>query len=251
MEQLTAIVTGGGGAIGAAAAHKLADRAFRVLVVDTDPERANETAQSIEGLGGVAKAHVADVSVEEDVRGYVRTCSEHFGPPHAFFNNAAIAGPLAEIPSYSAEEFDRVLAVNLRGVFLGLHHVIPAMQAAGRGAIVNTASGAGIRGAAGFAGYVASKHGVVGLSRTAALECAPTVRVNCICPGATATPMMRGIEDAITASGGDTSGIAAGIPAGRYGEADEIGGFAAWLLADAPGYLTGAVISIDGGVTAG
>jgi NAD(P)-dependent dehydrogenase (short-subunit alcohol dehydrogenase family) len=248
----TAIVTGGGGDIGGWAARELADRGHRVLVVDIDASRAQATVAAIESAGGTAGAHVADVSDEDSVRGYVASCVERFGPPDAFFNNAASEGAIADITSYPVDVFDRTVAVNLRGVFLGLRHVVAAMRAgSGRGSILNTASQAGVRGVPNLSGYVASKHGVVGLSQAVAIECAPHIRVNCLCPGPTDTRMMREIERTIRGQGGDPSGFVERIPAGRYGEPEEIGRFAAWVLADAPDYLTGAVLSVDGGMTAG
>jgi NAD(P)-dependent dehydrogenase (short-subunit alcohol dehydrogenase family) len=247
-----AIVTGGGGDIGGWAARALAERRFRVLVVDVDGPRAAATAAAIEDGGGTAAAHVADVSDDESVRGYVAACLDRFGAPDAFFNNAAVEGAIADVTSYPVDVFDRTVAVNLRGVFLGLRHVVAAMRAGrGRGSILNTASQAGVRGVPNLAAYVASKHGVVGLSQAVAIECAPQIRVNCLCPGPTATRMMRDIERTVRDQGGDPSGFVERIPAGRYGEPEELGRFAAWVLADAPDYLTGAVLSVDGGMTAG
>jgi NAD(P)-dependent dehydrogenase (short-subunit alcohol dehydrogenase family) len=250
MAERNAIVTGGGGEIGGSAARHLAALGLRVLVVDLDGDRAAATVAAIDAAGGTAAAHVADVSDQEAVEGYVRACGERFGPPHAFFNNAAYEGAIAEMESYPVDVFDRTIAVNLRGVFLGLRSVIPAMREGGGGSILNTSSQAGVRGVPGLAGYVASKHGVVGLSQAAALECAPDIRVNCLCPGPTATRMMRDIEQTIRDQGGDPSGFVERIPAGRYGEPEELGSFAAWILAEAPAYLTGAVLSVDGGMTA-
>jgi 3alpha(or 20beta)-hydroxysteroid dehydrogenase len=245
-----AIVTGGGGAIGGSAARGLAERGYRVLVVDLDDDRAEATVTAIEQAGGTAAAHVADVSNEASVRGYVEACVERFGAPDAFFNNAASEGAVADIASYPVDVFDRTIAINLRGVFLGLRYVVAAMRAGTGGSILNTASQAGVRGVPNLAAYVASKHGVVGLSQATAIECAPDIRVNCLCPGPTATRMMRDIEQTIRDQGGDPSGFVDRIPAGRYGEAHEIGAFAAWVLADAPAYLTGSVLTVDGGMTA-
>jgi NAD(P)-dependent dehydrogenase (short-subunit alcohol dehydrogenase family) len=190
----------------------------------------------------------ADVSDEASVAAYVRTCVERYGAPRAFFNNAATEGAIAPITDYPTDVFDRTMAVNVRGVFLGLKHVIPAMREAG-GAIVNTASQAGIRGVSGLSAYSASKHAVVGLSRGAALEEAPRIRVNCLCPGPTDTRMMNDIEDVVRGRGGDPSGFVDRIPAGRYGRAEEIGAAAVWLLTDAPEFLTGAVVPVDGAMT--
>jgi NAD(P)-dependent dehydrogenase (short-subunit alcohol dehydrogenase family) len=250
MESRNAIVTGAAGAIGGAAARALATRGLRVLVVDLDGDGAAATVSEIEAEGGIAAAHVADVSDDDAVAGYVQACLDRFGHPSAFFNNAAYEGAVADIASYPVDVFDRTLAVNLRGVFLGLRHVIPAMRAGAGGSILNTASQAGVRGVPNLAGYVASKHGVVGLSQTAALECAPDIRVNCLCPGPTATRMMSDIEQEVREQGGDPSAFVDHIPAGRYGEPGELGDFAAWILADAPTFLTGSVLTVDGGMTA-
>jgi NAD(P)-dependent dehydrogenase (short-subunit alcohol dehydrogenase family) len=250
MDDATAIVTGGGGAIGGSAARHLAARGVRVFVVDVDVERAAQTVREIEDAGGTAAAHAADVSDADQVAGYVEACLNTFGPPSVFFNNAATEGAIAAIPEYPIDAFDRTIAINLRGVFLGLRSVIPAMRGRGGGAILNTASQAGVRGVPNLAAYVASKHAVVGLSQAAAIECAPEIRVNCLCPGPTATRMMRDIEQTIRDAGGDPSGFVDRIPAGRYGEPEEIGGFAAWVLGDAPDYLTGAILNVDGGMTA-
>jgi 3alpha(or 20beta)-hydroxysteroid dehydrogenase len=252
LRQRTAIVTGGGGDIGGWAARGLAERGFRVLVVDLDAARAGATVAAIEAAGGTAAAHVADVSDDAAVRGYVAACAERFGAPDAFFNNAAFEGAIADVTTYPVDVFDRTIAVNLRGVFLGLRYVVAAMrEGPGRGSILNTASQAGVRGVPNLAAYVASKHGVVGISQAVAIECAPAIRVNCLCPGPTATRMMRDIEQTIRDQGGDPSGFVERIPAGRYGEPEEIGRFAAWVLADAPDYLTGAVLNVDGAMTAG
>jgi NAD(P)-dependent dehydrogenase (short-subunit alcohol dehydrogenase family) len=243
-----AIVTGGGGAIGGAACEGLAERGFAVLVVDLDGAAAEAVAARIVAAGGTASACAADVSDEEAVAAYVRACVERHGAPRAFFNNAAAEGAIAPISDYPTDVFDRTLAINVRGVFLGLKHVIPAMRAAG-GAIVNTASQAGIRGVAGLSAYSASKHAVVGLSRGAALEEAPGIRVNCLAPGPTDTRMMADIEQTVRDQGGDPSGFVDRIPAGRYGRPEEIAAAAVWLLADAPDFLTGAIVPVDGAMT--
>ena len=170
-------------------------------------------------------------------------------PPAAFFNNAGYEGQVVALTEYPLDEFDRTFAVNVRGVFLGLQHVIPAMRAGGGGSILNTASQAGLRGVANLSAYCASKHAVVGLSRAAALEEAPWIRVNALAPGPTNTRMMEEIDAAVTAQGGDPAAFTDRIAMGRYGYPSEIAQFAAWLLADAPPYLTGAVLPIDGALT--
>ncbi len=245
-----AIVTGGGGGIGGATARLLGERGFGVVIVDLDPERAGATAAAIAAAGGEAIALAGDVSDPAVAAAYVRACEERYGPPAAFFNNAGHEGPVAPITDYELDEFERTVSVNVRGVFLGLKHVIPAMRAGGGGSILNTASQAGLRGVANLSAYCASKHAVVGLSRAAALEEAPWVRVNALAPGPTDTRMMRDIEAAVGAAGGDRSSFTDRIAMGRYGHPNEIAEFAAWLLAEAPPFLTGAVLAIDGGMTA-
>ncbi len=244
-----AIVTGGGGGIGAATARQLAQRGFAVLVVDLDGDRAAETVAAISSAGGEASEFTGDVGDPAVAAAYAQACVERYGYPAAFFNNAGYEGRIAPITEYPLEDFERTLGVNLRGVFLGLQHVIPAMRAGGGGAILNTASQAGLRGVANLGAYCASKHAVVGLSRTAALEEAPWIRVNALAPGPTDTRMMHDIATAVASAGGDPSSFVERIPMGRYGHPNEIAQFAAWLLAEAPPFLTGAVLPVDGGMT--
>lgn len=250
MSSFVVIVTGGGGGIGRATCARLGARGASVLVVDRDLAAAQETARVTEAAGGKALAHAADVADDAQVAGYVRAAEEAFGGVDGFFNNAGIEGPIAHITDYPLADFERVFAINVTGVFLGLKHVIPALQRRGGGSVVNTASQAGLRGVGGLSGYSASKHAVIGLSRAAAIELAKEgIKVNTLCPGPTGTRMMADIHTAVTAAGGDPSTFVTRIPAGRYGEADEIAATAAWLLLDAPAFLTGAEIPVDGAMT--
>lgn len=243
----TAVITGGAGGIGAATAERLAARGFAVLVVDRDLAAAEAVAQR---LGDQASAVAADVASEGDVAGYVAAAVERYGRIDAFFNNAGIEGAIAGVEDYPTETFDQVLAVNLRGAFLGLKHVVPVMRAQGEGAILNTASQAGVRGVPGLSAYVASKHAVVGLSQGVALEVAAAgIRVNCLCPGPTNTRMMEDIKVAVRAAGGDPQNFVDRMPVGRFGEPGEIADVAAWALADAPAFMTGAVLTVDGAMT--
>ncbi len=243
----TAVITGGAGGIGAATAERLAARGFAVLVVDRDLAAAEAVAQR---LGDQASAVAADVASEGDVAGYVAAAVERYGRIDAFFNNAGIEGAIAGVEDYPTETFDQVLAVNLRGAFLGLKHVVPVMREQGEGAILNTASQAGVRGVPGLSAYVASKHAVVGLSQGVALEVAAAgIRVNCLCPGPTNTRMMEDIKVAVRAAGGDPQNFVDRMPVGRFGEPGEIADVAAWALADAPAFMTGAVLTVDGAMT--
>ena len=244
------IVTGGGSGIGRATCVQLGARGASILGGDRDAAAAEESARQAREAGGDAVAHAADVSDAAQVEGFVRAAEERWGGVDGFFNNAGIEGPIAGIPEYPLDDFERVLRVNVTGIFLGLKHVIPALRRRGGGAIVNTASQAGLRGVGNLSGYSASKHAVIGLSRAAALETAADgIRVNTLCPGPTSTRMMDDIHTAVRGAGGDPSGFVTRIPAGRYGEASEIATTAVFLLLDAPVFLTGAEIPVDGGMT--
>jgi NAD(P)-dependent dehydrogenase (short-subunit alcohol dehydrogenase family) len=244
-----AIVTGAAGGIGGATSLALAARGATVLAVDVDEIGAERSASAVVAAGGTAAAVRADVTDPDAVAAYVEECERRYGGVDAFFNNAAYEGAIAGIPDYPLEEYERTMAVNVRGVFLGLKHVIPAMQRRGGGSIVNVSSQAGLRGVPNLCAYSASKHAVIGLTRGAALEVAPDIRVNCVCPGPTDTRMMRDIEAVVRGQGGDPSTFVERIPAGRYGRPEEIAELVAWVLLDAPPFLTGAVLPIDGGMT--
>lgn len=244
-----AIVTGAAGGIGRAASLALAARGAAVLAVDVDEAGAEQTAAAVAAAGGTASAFRADVTDPDAVAGYAAECERRYGGVDAFFNNAAYEGTIAEIPDYPLDEYERTMAVNVRGVFLGLKHVIPAMRRRGGGSIVNVSSQAGLRGVPNLSAYSASKHAVIGLTRGAALEVAPDIRVNCVCPGPTDTRMMRDIEEVVRSRGGDPSAFVERIPVGRYGRPEEIAELVAWVLLDAPPFLTGAVLAIDGGMT--
>ena len=175
---------------------------------------------------------------------------ERFGGLGRVAALAAIEGAIAPVEEYDPATFDRVLAVNVRGVYLTLRHALPALRRVGAGSVVTVASQAGLRGVPGLSGYVASKHAVVGLTKGVALEAARDgIRVNCVCPGPTDTRMMRDIEDVVRAAGGDPASFVDRIPVGRYGRPEEIAALIVWLLVDAPAFLTGAVLPVDGAMT--
>jgi NAD(P)-dependent dehydrogenase (short-subunit alcohol dehydrogenase family) len=244
---MNVIVTGGGGDIGGACARLLASNGSNLLVVDADLQAAERVAREInEGAGGKAIATAADVSIASDVERYVARAAD-WGPVDGVVHAAGIAGPAAPLPEFDEAEFDRVMGVNARGTFLGMKYALPYMRDGG--AIVNIASVSGIAGYPMVAAYVASKHAVVGLTRTAALEGAPRgIRVNAICPGPIKGRLM-------SAAGGEASfapgedPFLRGLPLARYGRPDEVAHTIAFLLSPAAGYISGATIAIDGGLT--
>lgn len=250
---LSAVVTGGGSGIGRAVVEALGASGAAVLVVDRDGAAAERAAAVVIAHGGRALGHVADVALESDVNSYLRRAVDELGGVDLFFNNAGIVGDIVPLGDYPVDTFDKVIAVNLRGVFLGLKAVLPHMLNRGSGAVVNTASVAGIVGHAQHAGYVASKHAVVGLTAVAAAEVAGHgIRVNAICPGPTDTPMMTSIEAQKSPQHPDTERhrITANIPAGRYGDVAEIAAAVLFLLSPAATYINGVALPVDGAFTA-
>lgn len=242
-----AFVTGAGSGIGRATALAFAREGVNVVVADISEPNARETARLIEDLGGHALAVRCDVTRSEDVREALAKTIATFGRLDAAFNNAGIEQTTMATADLSEEEWDRVIAVNLRGVFLCMKYEIPLLLECGGGAIVNTSSGAGIKGFAGGAGYVAAKHGVVGLSKAAALDyAAQNLRINAVCPGMINTPMMDRV------SGGTPEGRASVIaqePVGRMGKPEEVAATVVWLCSDAASFVTGHAMVVDGGQT--
>jgi NAD(P)-dependent dehydrogenase (short-subunit alcohol dehydrogenase family) len=246
-----AIVTGAGSGIGRASALAFARAGASVAVVDTNGDTGRETVALIETeVPGAAQYFACDVSDEAEVAALVSSVTSAFGRLDAAHNNAGISPMTGGVAECSREVWDRILAVNLTGVFLGMKHQIPAMlQTAGRGAIVNTSSGAGIQGVAGLPAYVASKHGVAGLTKSAALEYATRgVRVNAVCPGTTLTELLREKVDAGFYS---VEGMAAGCPMKRLADPSEIAAAVVWLCSDSASFVNGVVMPVDGATTAG
>src|ERR1044071_7046069 len=248
-----ALVTGGGNGIGRAASAAFARHGAKVVVVDRDAAGAEATAGIIRQNGGQAIAVTADVTRSQDVKAYVRTAIETFGRIDCFFNNAGIEGKLAATAEYDEAVFDAVLGVNVKGVFLGLRHVLPEMIRQGRGAVVNTASVAGLVGTPGMPAYVASKHAVIGLTKTASGEVARAgVRVNCVCPGPVDTRMIHSVEAQLDPKDPAAVGrrYQAGIPSGRYTTPEEIANAVLFLCSDLAANISGIQFVVDGARTA-
>jgi NAD(P)-dependent dehydrogenase (short-subunit alcohol dehydrogenase family) len=244
------IITGAAGSIGHATACVLASRGANLMLVDVNRDGLAERRGIVAAFGTGVETFHADVSRSADVRGYVEATSKAFGRIDGLFNNAGMDGKVASIETYDEDEFDRIIAVNLRGIFLGLRHVIPVMLAQGVGAIVNTGSIASERGLGGACAYNATKHGVVGLTRTAAADVAARgVRVNAVLPGVIDTPLLEGMLH--TMFNGDvplgkrTLGKIA--PQERIGLPQEVGEVVAFLLSDAASFVNGAAWAMDGG----
>ncbi len=247
-----ALVTGAAAGIGAAAARGFAALGARVVLVDRDAAAGEALAAALRTGGAETRFVVADVSRSEDVRGYVAAALDAFGAIDCFFNNAGIEGCVAPTAEYDEAVFDAVIAVNLRGVFLGLRHVLPVMLRQGRGAVVNTASTAALGGSPGLSAYVASKHGVLGLTRTAAGEVGGQgVRVNAVCPGPTDTRMIHSLAAQNRPDDPDaaTARYHAAAPLGRYATAEEVAAVVLFLCSDLAASVTAAHYVVDGGRT--
>jgi NAD(P)-dependent dehydrogenase (short-subunit alcohol dehydrogenase family) len=240
-----AIVTGASSGIGRAAAMRFAAEGANVVAADVDADGGAATVDTIHEDGGEATFVETDVSDRSDVEAMVATAVERYGGLDFAFNNAGIEGRNDSLVDQSDDDWERIVDVNLKGVFLGLQAQIPAMMDDGGGAIVNTSSIAGVVGFQGVSPYVASKHGVIGVTKTAALEYARDgVRVNAISPGVIETPM---VERASTANPEMIEGVSEATPMGRIGEPEEIGDAAVWLCSADASFVTGETLVIDGG----
>jgi NAD(P)-dependent dehydrogenase (short-subunit alcohol dehydrogenase family) len=243
-------IAGGANGIGRAAALGFARRGARVVLADRDTAAGEAAAEAVREHGGEARFVRADVARSADVQGYVQATLDAYGAIDCFFNNAGIEGTVAPTADYEEAVFDAVIAVNLKGVFLGLRHVLPVMLRQGAGSVVNTASTAGLAGSPGLSAYVASKHGVIGLTRTAASEVGRSgIRVNAVCPGPTDTRMIRSLEEQASPGGSNSARerYESIIPVGRYASPAEIADLVMFLSSDLAGSISGAHYLIDGG----
>jgi NAD(P)-dependent dehydrogenase (short-subunit alcohol dehydrogenase family) len=248
LEGKIALVTGAGSGIGRAAAMAFAREGAKVVVADIAADSGKETLRLIEQGGGNGLWIEGDVSVSADVQTIVQAAVEHYGRLDYAFNNAGIEGAQAPTAEGEEDNWDRVLAINLKGIWLCMKHEIPVMLEQGGGAIVNTASVAGLVGFPNISAYNASKGGVIQLTKTAALEYAKDgIRVNAVCPGVIRTPM---VERFLGGSAEAESQFVAMEPVGRMGLPEEIAEAVIWLCSDAASFVTGHAMVVDGGLVA-
>ena len=243
------IITGGASGLGLATAQRIASEGGKLVLVDLKQEALDKAVTELDSSDEVLTV-AADVSREDEVRKYVKATMDKFGRIDGFFNNAGIEGKQNLTEDFGADEFHKVVSVNLDGVFFGMAEVFRIMREQGSGCIVNTASVGGIRGVGNQSGYAASKHGVVGLTRNSAVEYGQYgVQINAIAPGAIMTPM---VENSLRQMGGD-NWEAAGAefvsvnPMKRFGKPEEVAALAAFLLSGDAGFINGTCIEIDGG----
>src|SRR5436190_21223136 len=247
-----ALVTGGGNGIGRAACIGFARHGAKVVAVDRDGAAAEATAGIVRQNGGEALAVTADVARSADGTAYVKAALDKYGRIDCFVNNAGIEGKVAPVAEYDDAMFDAVIGVNVKGVFLGLRHVLPEMIRQGGGAVVNTASVAGLVGTPGMPAYVASKHAVIGLTKTAAGEVARQgIRINAVCPGPVDTRMIHALEQQLSPDDPAAVGkrYQAALPTGRYSTVEEIANMVLFLCSDLASNTTGGQFVVDGGRT--
>lgn len=245
LENRVALVTGAGSGIGRAIAMLYASAGAKVVVTDIDEKGGKETLAGITANGGDAIFIKADTAVPADHQQLVEQTVQHFGHLHIAVNNAGIGGPLSTVGDYPIDGWDRVIAINLSGVFYGLHYQIPAIIASGGGSIVNMASILGKVGTKGSSAYVAAKHGVIGLTEAAALEYADKgIRINAIGPGYILTPLLNVLDE-------NMMNMVKGLhPMGRLGTPEEVAELSLWLNSDKASFVTGSYYNIDGGYLA-
>jgi NAD(P)-dependent dehydrogenase (short-subunit alcohol dehydrogenase family) len=243
-----ALVTGGGSGIGRASTLALAREGAKIVISDIAVTGGEETVRMVKAAGGEATFVRAEVSKPADVEALVNKVTEIYGRLDCAFNNAGIEGKIQQTVECSEENWDRTIAINLKGVWLCMRYEIPVMLNQGSGAIVNTASVAGLVGFQGLPAYVASKHGVVGLTKTAALEYAKSgIRVNAVCPGVIHTPMVERLFSGQPQWG---EAVQALEPVARMGKPEEVAEAVVWLCSDAASFVTGLAMAVDGGLVA-
>jgi NAD(P)-dependent dehydrogenase (short-subunit alcohol dehydrogenase family) len=251
LEGKIAVITGGAGGIGKAAGKLFVNEGADVLLVDVDEEALKSAC---DGIGSNKVSYcVADVTKSSDNQKMINLAEERYGGVDVLLANAGVEGDVSSIVDYDERRFEQVMAVNVKGPFLGLKAAIPAISKRGGGSIIITSSVAGVSGVANVAPYVTSKHAVIGMMKSAALECAPlNIRVNTVNPSPVETRMMRSLEEGFSPGEAETAreGMRANIPLGRYAEAEDIAKIMLFLASDDSDFVTGSVYMADGGSTA-
>lgn len=244
-----AVVTGAASGIGRATSIKFAENGYRVVLVDFNEESGRETLKQIQSNGGEGIFVKADVSNPADVENYVKQAMDAYGHMDVLFNNAGIIQKFAPFTEVDIEEYERIMSINVKGIFLGMKYVLPIMEQQGRGAIVNTASSAGIRPEHSIAVYSASKHAVIGLTKGAAIEYAKKgIRINAVCPGGIETAIFKSVADTF-ANGGYVPEELSPMRMGRHGQPNEIAEVVLFLASEKASFMTGSVVAVDGSLT--
>jgi len=239
-----ALITGGGSGIGRATALLFASEGAKVAIADYNVDGGERTLRAIKESGGEAIFHATDVANPNEVEALVNRALEHYGRLDCAFNNAGIEGQFSSTPECTMENWQRVIAINLSGVFYCMKYEIPEMLKSGGGTIVNTSSICGLAGIANTSAYTAAKHGVIGLTKTAALEFSSKgIRVNAVCPGFIRTPMVARVMDR---GSFDEKAVIQTHPINRLGKAEEIAEAVLWLSSEASSFVTGVPMPVDG-----
>jgi NAD(P)-dependent dehydrogenase (short-subunit alcohol dehydrogenase family) len=249
-----AVVTGAAGGIGQAIAARFGQEGAKVVAVDLGGGALDDAVAKLRQQGVEAIGVAADVRRASQVEACIVAARSQFGAVDILCNNAGIEGWVGPSVDYPEEVFDQVLAVNVKGVWLGMKYAVPAMRERGGGVIINTSSVAGLEGYAGIIAYVASKHAVIGLTKSAAIEFAPDrIRVNAVCPAPIETRMMRALERGYAPDDPEAvhQSLAKNIPMARYGEPAEVAAVVVFLASDDASYITGGTYTVDGGTLAG
>ncbi|MDF2681458.1 MAG: short-chain dehydrogenase [Brevibacillus sp.] len=248
-ETQVAVVTGAASGIGRATSIKFAENGYRVVLVDFNEELGKETLKLIQSNGGEGIFVKADVSKPEDVENYVKQTVETYGRIDVLFNNAGIIQKFAPFTEVEIEEYERIMSINVKSIFLGMKNVLPIMEQQGKGAIINTASSAGMRPEHSIAVYSASKHAVIGLTKGASIEYAKKgIRINAVCPGGIETAIFKSVADTF-ANGGYVPEELSPMRMGRHGQPNEIAEVVLFLASDKASFMTGSVVAVDGSLT--